>query len=380
MSFNLIPRFFYTLNFISYLTPFKVADSGKIECLFGKDKYILNFNNARVGLKLLLNSISDKSLKVGVQAYTCYTVFQAIHNAGHEIVFIDLTDEIKLDLNHLKNNLDKIDVLIITHIFGYPDDIDKITNLIGNKIIIEDCSHSFLSKYKRKYTGTLGDAAIFSMGLGKFPPIGSGGFCVVNKPNRFPLLNQEYEKIPKNKLISSINDFLKVLSFSFMMKPPMYGIITRRLGKKLDLKMDFGNKFSFSESKGTLWEQRILKNNLSLFKKMQIKQTENAKALSSLLKMKSSFLNKTNHNTPNHYALPLLTGKRNKLYDKLLENNIETGKHFHKSLEWASEFGYKKGECPNTEKIVGQILTVPIHFGVSKKTIIKIAKIINENS
>ena len=29
-----------------------------------------------------------------------------------------------------------------------------------------------------------------------------------------------------------------------------------------------------------------------------------------------------------------------------MHENIESGKHFHKSVEWATEFGYIKGECP----------------------------------
>jgi len=112
---------------------------------------------------------------------------------------------------------------------------------------------------------------------------------------------------------------------------------------------------------------------------MLAKQTENANVLSSIIKMKNFVLTKNKTYIPNYYAFPLLTDNRNKLYDKLLENNIETGKHFHKSIIWATEFGYKKGECPNTERIVEKIIVIPTHLGVKKNNLLKIASILNNN-
>ncbi len=378
MNYNFVPRFYYTLNFKHYLFPSKKDSNKSSYCLFETNDNILNFNNARTSLRVLLNSISGKSLKVGVQAYTCHTIFQAINNAGHKIIFLDLDNEIKLDRTYLKKKLEQIDVLIVTHTFGFPEDVDAIKQIIGDKIVIEDCAHSFLSKYKNNYTGALGDAAIFTTGLGKFPPIGSGGFCVVNEPSKFPLLKNEYAKISKTNIISSVKDYIKILILSIMTKPPLYGAITYKIGKKLDSKIDFVNKFSFPEAKGSKWVERIFKNNFSFFEKILVKNSENLKLLSSYLKREYPIIANKENITPNYYALPLLIKNRDTLYDKLLENNIEAGKHFHKSIGWASEFGYKIGECPNTEKISKQILTVPVHFGLKKKTIKKISKIINE--
>jgi perosamine synthetase len=336
MNFNFTPRFYYTLNLISYLSPF--TNTPKIhtkEFLFGKDVSVYNFTNARTGLRVLLNSISTIPLKIGIQAYTCHTVFQAIKKAGHIPVFIDLTNDFKLDLEDIKKKVNEIDVLIVTHTFGFPDDLNEIKKIVGDKIIIEDCAHSFLSKYKGLYTGTLGDAAIFSSGLAKFPAVGSGGFCVVNDSSKFHFIKSEYEKIFKPKLSSSIKDYIKTLVFSIMMRPLLYGLITYKLGKALDKKIDFGDKFSFKEFKGYSWSKKIFDTGYPLFNKILFKQTENADLLSSLLKRNNS-INHSINNDPNHYAYPILLSKRELLYVKLLNNNIETGRHFHKSIEWAT--------------------------------------------
>lgn len=380
MNFKLIPRFYYTLPFFTYFNLWKRKNMPE-KHLLSNISTNLWFNNSRVGLRLLLSSISEKKLRVGVQAYTCHTIFQSISKAGHIPVFLDLTDDFKLDLNDLKKRIDKIDVLIVTHTFGFPDNLDAIKKIAEDKIIIEDCAHSFLSKYKDSYTGTLGDAAIYSTGLAKFPSIGNGGFCIVNTAEKFPLLQREYDKIERQGSISFMLSYLKMFIFSILLKAPMYGLVTYKLGKKMDKKMDLGNKFSFEEFKGHSWSQRILMNNVLIFNKLLLKQINNATMLTSLLNIKKGLLFDTNdENAPNCYIFPILTANRDKLFDVLLENNIEPGKHFHKSLEWASEFGYKHGDCPNSEKLIDQIITVPVHRSVHQKSIIKIAKILNEHN
>jgi len=372
MNYSLIPRFYYTLpikNYLSNLT----ADKTKL--FYSK---ALFFNNARTALKLLLNSISDKQLNIGVQAYTCHTVFQAIHNAGHKMVFIDLNQNFQLDLIDIKNKLNQIDILIVTHTFGFPENMEEIKEIVHDKIIIEDCSHSFLSKYKNKYTGTLGDASIFSTGLGKFPPIGLGGFCMINHPSKFPFFDNFYAAIPKPKIYSSCMDFLKILVLSIMMKPPLYGLITRKLGEKLDSKLDLGNKYSFTESKAHPWIKRILNKNYSFIQKILCKNVENANLLANLINNTKTIIpDNIKESSPNYYIFPFLLENRNDIFNKFLANQIEPGKHFHKSILWASEFGYKNGDCPNTERLIEKTLTVPTHYGVRKMEISKMASIIN---
>lgn len=380
MSYKLIPRFNYTLPFHYYFKLWKKKNLANVFDNIEINSKVYYFNQARVGLRVLLSSITDRKINIGVQLYTCHTVFQAIHNSGNNIIFIDLTDEFKLDLLDLKSKIDKIDVLIVTHTFGYPDNMDEIRKITNNKIIIEDCSHSFLSKYKSQYTGTIGDAAIFSTGLAKFPPIGAGGFCLVNNMNVFPYLEKEYSIILKPLKLEYLKSFIKAVISSILLKPPIFGLFVFKLIKKLDQKLDVGNKFSFTETKGYKWVKVEFDNNLNFFFKELYKQEQNFNFLSSKISIKYFDIKISEVYTPNFYIFPLLMENRDELYIKLMKNNIQTGKHFHKCLDWASEFGYNKGNCPNVEKLVDRVLTVPIHRYVKKNNLEKIISIINEFS
>ena len=307
-----------------------------------------------------------------------YQVFEDNSVRGDFSPRFHFFNDFKLDVHDLERKHNEIDVLILTHTFGFPENIKLIRKIIGNKILIEDCAHSYLSKYDNIYTGNFGDASIFSFGLAKFPPIGTGGICQINNLNHFPLFDQEYKKLNQKGNISTLLETIKILVYSIMLRPPLYGLITYRIGKKLDSKMDFTAKHNFHEYKGVKWVQMIIKSS-STFKKMLDIQSDNAKLLKSVLINPEFTVNQNIKAEPNYYCFPILMTNRDFLFNKLIKNGIEPGKHFHNSINWARNFGYKDGECPNTEKIVSKILTVPIHSGVSKKSILKIAKIINEN-
>ena len=46
---------------------------------------------------------------------------------------------------------------------------------------------------------------------------------------------------------------------------------------------------------------------------------------------------------------------------KLFHKGIESETHFRHCLVWAKGYGYKDGECPNTEDLVRHLLLVPTY-------------------
>lgn len=70
--------------------------------------------------------------------------------------------------------------IIVTHLFGNPCDMDPILAL-GKKYqlpIIEDCAQAYLTEYKGKLVGTLGDIGCFSLQQGKHMTSGEGGLVL----------------------------------------------------------------------------------------------------------------------------------------------------------------------------------------------------------
>ncbi len=91
---------------------------------------------------------------------------------------------------------DKTKAIILFHHFGYPQKMDEINKIIGDRqlLVIEDCAHSFDSQYRGKRVGTFGDIAIFS--FPKFFPTILGG-CLVTGDER--ILTYAYNYLKSNR-------------------------------------------------------------------------------------------------------------------------------------------------------------------------------------
>lgn len=105
---KLIPRLNYTFGFkdilFSLVSLFKSkCDMNFLNALFETDK-IYFVNHARTGLRMLLNSMSlPANANIGVQAYNCHTVFNAIKYAGYHPIFIDIDADFRIDIADLVN-------------------------------------------------------------------------------------------------------------------------------------------------------------------------------------------------------------------------------------------------------------------------------------
>jgi dTDP-4-amino-4,6-dideoxygalactose transaminase len=375
---NLLPRLNveYPLNdfiySLSYLTSRKHPYQ-RIHKLFGHDR-IFFANHARTGLRLVLSALDlPNNSHIGVQPYNCHTVFQAISRAGHKPVFIDIGADYTLDRQDLLNKVNRIDALIVTHLFGIPADLDEISDIAVDIPIIEDCAHSFLSTYKGRLTGTFGDASIFSFGPAKFPSIGKGGYVLINNNTLHIKFTSLYKELHSNSIWTEITNVYKNLMMSTAYKRPIYGLFSYPIGKKIDNKIDFAGKFAFQDAKG-------LNSNISLyFRKFDSfshyfeRQRSNAEFLINELQGKFEVIRDTETKRLNFFLFPLRAKNRDYLIDFCLKREIELGKHFSDAIHWAEKYGYIRGSCPKAENTVEEILAIPCHYNYPRKSITKAA-------
>lgn len=75
--------------------------------------------------------------------------------------------------------------IIVTHLFGKPCDMDPILDLARQHDlpVIEDACQAYLSEYKGKLIGTIGDIGCFSLQQGKHMTTGEGGIVISKNEN-----------------------------------------------------------------------------------------------------------------------------------------------------------------------------------------------------
>ena len=99
---------------------------------------------------------------------------------------MDFDENLQIKIDEKKVD-EKVKMILVTHLFGIPQNINKIISIAekNNLKIIEDCSHAHGAILKGKYLGTFGDIGIFSLQGDKAVSGGEGGIAISNKKNLY---------------------------------------------------------------------------------------------------------------------------------------------------------------------------------------------------
>jgi dTDP-4-amino-4,6-dideoxygalactose transaminase len=323
------------------------------------------FTNGRSSLKWILaklRKLKKKKLRIGLQAFTCHIVVQAILESLNTPVFLDIdSNSFTTPLKYI--NFEQIDVLILTHLFGIPNpEYFEICERCHSKNIylIDDLALTFQSSSKGSEVGKAGDAAFFSFGFDKPISCYQGGLLRVNNTKLADKIVDDYYTLPKESTIEQISDLKKLqLSYDlynefkyrpgypYMLGDSLLPILTK-VNNKYMLSMSFSVHKLFKELYFRLFKQNssikvkrmgpikcsYLDTVVKLYpqiRKMRLIAAEMAreKILSVFSDIILPILSKDDE--PSWHRLPLLApeSKRKKIIQWANQNQVEIG-----SLNW----------------------------------------------
>jgi len=128
--------------------------------------------NPDPGSEVVTSPISDMGTVIPILAQNCIPIFA------------DLDPETyTLDPSDLRRRItDKTRVIIPVHLFGFPCDMDPIMEVAEEHglYVIEDCAQAYLAEYKGRWVGTIGHLGAFSLQMTKHMTTGDGGITVTN--------------------------------------------------------------------------------------------------------------------------------------------------------------------------------------------------------
>jgi dTDP-4-amino-4,6-dideoxygalactose transaminase len=138
--------------------------------------------NARGALFQLLTALPRRrGSTVLVPAYHCLALTKPIEAAGFAIDCYRVRRDFTIDLEDLASRLHAgVKAVVVIHYFGFPTELDEVLGLARTHgaLLIEDCSHSFLTRDRGAGLGQRGDYAVFS--YYKCTPSLVGGALVTN--------------------------------------------------------------------------------------------------------------------------------------------------------------------------------------------------------
>ena len=287
-------------------------------------KHLVFTESARKAWKLILENLSTDS-KVLLPSYIGVTdregsgIFDPITELGLEYKFYNLNDDLSIAYEEIENQLNKnnFDVILLVHYFGFKiQNIDSISKLCKSNgiIVVEDCAHMYTYNLNEiSDVGTFGDFCFYS--LHNNVPFKMGGLLVQNNI-----------KLNKVDQLSDLNIGYNVINYDA--------------------------------------------------KSIAIKRIENFNFLHQLMSsiegvspLKSLDIG----DIPHTYPIIICDGLREKLYFKLINQNIPVIALYYRLINPLLQEQFKVMQF-----ISNNILNLPIHQDIEKKDLLIIADLIKE--
>ena len=305
-------------------------------------EYLLN--HARTGIVMALRASLPEGGRVGVVAYNCHTVANAVVNAGCTPEFVDVRPDLRIDVESAPRDLDAI---VVTNLFGIRNDISAIRKRCSKAIIIVDNAHGYGLPEE-------GDFTVYSINQGKFPALGEGGILkVALSIADFRLqIDDLYKALPKYGFIAQCKLF-----FSMLVKAIAYSKLCYWLVRKLKQSASPKVHETVVMRQMAPGIRRLYKSWLPSAKQEIAKQRQNAALMSEKLKE----LKIESIIGDNAFMLVAKTDNPEALQKQFAAKGIETATHFFRAIAWAIEFGYKRGSCPVAEKLTHELLMIPTY-------------------
>ena len=281
--------------------------------------------------------LSLKALGVGpgdeviTTAFTFYATIGAIVTAGARPVFVDVGDDYNINADAIESAISKNTKAILpVHWSGLVCDMDKIKNIADKHglAIVEDSCHGIRAKYNDQYAGSFGDTGCFSMHpLKNLNVWGDGGVIVTN--------NQELHR--KLSLLRN------------------HGLLDRN---RCEI-------FAYNSRLDTL--QAIVANHLlDKIDHITERRIANAKYLDKALREISEITvpERADNKKQVFHIYSVLGKNRDELQKHLVANNVDAKVHYPIPMHLqpaAKDYGYKRGDFPNAERISDTTISLPVH-------------------
>jgi len=305
--------------------------------------------NGTAALQLALQACNiGKGDEVLIPSLTYVASYQAILATGAMPVSCDVNeDDLIISISDARNKITNNTKAIVPVFFsGGVGDLEGLYSFAKEyKLrVIEDAAHAFGSRYNNQLIGSFGDITCFSFDGIKNISSGEGGCIVTNDPSVM-------DKVKDSRLLGVIKD--------------TENRYARNRSWEFDV-TEIGWRYHMSNIMASIGITQLKRINIFTSKRQAL-----AKLYDSLFKDNDYIqpLVRDYNNIVPHIYVVRIKGlvKKNELRDSMLKLNIQTGSHYQPN-HLLSLFN-KSGNCPITEKVSKELISLPLHTSLTKKQV-----------
>lgn len=319
---------------------------------------------------------------VAVSGLTCYSVIQAVEEAGCTPIYVDITkDDLHFGAAQLEAacKKNKMSAVIVQHMLGMPADIKGIMAVAKKHdiVVIEDLAHAAGATYPDgKELGTVSPYVVLSFGRDKALDVVNGGALIVRSgqtPDALPYQHVSFGHQLRDRLYPLISLLARALY-------PVGGKYIMALALKTGLVVRSADGEVNTNEIMPAWQAKLALEQLN--------------ALNSTVKHRQTIANAYKKHIKGPIPkdalqdgaapirLPLLVSNRDEIIATLGQQGYRAFDVWYDApvgpARFYSRVAYPEKSCPVAVDVAHTIMNLPTHQRVTKHDVKRIAAVINE--
>ena len=379
-----------TMTIVPRLDKRKIIN--EIENLWSMENVIVGLSVRTIFDSLLLTKNFKKGSEVIMTGITIPDMVKIVESHGLKIVPIDLDMEtLQLKKEALNKAVSKKTVMIVVaHLFGSRMEMDPVYEALEKRsdvLIVEDCAQAYngISEYTKQ---SKTDISMFSFGSIKSITALGGAIGFTMDKELKKEINNKISKYPNIKNAEFRKKVFKYIALKILSNPFIYGffILACRF-----LKIDYdkaiissvrmvqdGSLFEAIRKKPSTSQLRYLLYRLTSMNENHISQR---KEVGDYLKnlLKNCDIHGSANPTHSYWLFPIRSSKREKLV-KLLRDSGFDATFTSTQLIPINEPDEDDNALVECEKYMSETIYLPVYETMPKKSLDKLARVVNDNS
>ncbi len=306
-------------------------------------KYAVATTSGTQALILALEALDVRGKDVLVPSFTFIASATSVIRAGGRPVFVDVDEgTFNMDPDDLERKItENTGAIMPVHLYGQSADMDRIMEIADEHSIpvLEDACQAHGALWNGKKVGSMGTAAAFSFYPTKNMTTGEGGMITTNEPELAERIRMLHNHGQAERYRHT------ELGWNFRMTNIAAAIGIEQL-KKLDSHND------------------VRRRNAALYDSLlpdEIKPVVDGRAYHV------------------YHQYTIRTNKRDALVEEFKKEGIGFGIYYPIAIhqqEIMKKLGYT-AELPVTERLVDEVISIPVHPLVSEEDVRRVAEVIN---
>lgn len=312
------------------LGPF-VNEFEKSFAKFVNAKYCIGLNNGTSAVQLAVGSLTKPGDEVITTPNTFIATAEAITAAGGKVVFVDIDeDTYNMDSALLEGVITpRTKAIVPVHLCGQPADMDPIMDIAKRHdlAVIEDAAQAHGAEYKGRKAGSIGDAAAFSFYPGKnLGAYGESGAVTTNSDGVMEFARLYRDHGSREKYVHEFEGHnMRMEGFQ---------------GAVLGVKLKYIEKWTEARRQHASYYTELLSEVQGIKTPQELDDTRHV-----------------------YHLYMVRVKERERLQHYFSERGISSGFHYKYPLHLQKAYsylGYRQGDFPVTERVMEEIISLPM--------------------